>query len=324
MGKLTYQNKIDIITDYQKLLTVKELAEKYSCSRQSISNLLTQHNIERHPKKALTTEQKNNIIDEYKNGKSTTELMGQYKFSRNAINRLLKLNDVEIRQYRKYKFDFNIFNNIDTEEKSYWMGFLLGDGSVSRGSLNLKLKNIDLGHLIKYKIFTKADNPILPTPKGQSIISIYNTNFISTIAQYGLVPNKTYEDIRTPNQIPNHFLHHFYRGILDADGCVKESKSKSKNGKIYKSGFCFSICSYNYDFLLEIQKWMCDKLGEKRGCLQEVTTINPPQRRCNLTFCGRSLFSKVYHIFYDDAAIYLDRKKQKADSFMNRIEYQEI
>lgn len=57
------------------------------------------------------------------------------------------------------KFNEHIFDNIDTEEKAYWLGFIFADGYIS--SLNAKYKNVfelslsikDLNHIKKFNSF---------------------------------------------------------------------------------------------------------------------------------------------------------------------------
>ena len=61
-------------------------------------------------------------------------------------------------------FNYRFFQQIDTEEKAYWLGFLFADGYVSsKGNfigLNISLKDID--HLKKY-------NTTLNYSKGLSV-----------------------------------------------------------------------------------------------------------------------------------------------------------
>ena len=59
--------------------------------------------------------------------------------------------------------DINIFKNINSEEKAYWLGFLYADGNVSLkdNSIELSLQSLDIEHLYKFKSFIKTTN--LPT-----------------------------------------------------------------------------------------------------------------------------------------------------------------
>ena len=50
--------------------------------------------------------------------------------------------------------DYNrhIFDNIDNEEKAYWLGFIVADGylNLDKHMLRIKLGNKDKRHLIKF------------------------------------------------------------------------------------------------------------------------------------------------------------------------------
>lgn len=49
-------------------------------------------------------------------------------------------------------YNRHIFDNIDNEEKAYWLGFILADGylNLDKHMLRIKLGNKDKQHLIKF------------------------------------------------------------------------------------------------------------------------------------------------------------------------------
>lgn len=63
-----------------------------------------------------------------------------------------------------------IFENIDNEEKAYWLGFLYADGSVGSTDyrVELGLAEKDLEHIKKFKNFIGLDNKISYRPKSKS------------------------------------------------------------------------------------------------------------------------------------------------------------
>lgn len=64
--------------------------------------------------------------------------------------------------HRKYQYDDNIFENIDSKEKAYWHGLISADGYVSTKNfslgLNMSVKDEILGD--KFLMFLKAPNSI--------------------------------------------------------------------------------------------------------------------------------------------------------------------
>ena len=52
----------------------------------------------------------------------------------------------------------NIFQQIDSNNKAYWLGFLAADGSVKGNELSIGLSSKDRGHLAKFLTFI-GSNP---------------------------------------------------------------------------------------------------------------------------------------------------------------------
>ena len=64
--------------------------------------------------------------------------------------------------FKKYKLNESVFDTIDTEEKAYWLGFLMSDGynHETHSQVSLRLQAGDKEILEKYKIFLETDVPI--------------------------------------------------------------------------------------------------------------------------------------------------------------------
>lgn len=104
------------------------------------------------------------IIPLYKNGESLTKIAEKFGTSRNTLSKKLKEKGIEIiNQQNKSKFNENIFDVIDSEEKAYWLGFIYADGYIdssplddskkSKYNFELSLKASDVGHLHKFNVF---------------------------------------------------------------------------------------------------------------------------------------------------------------------------
>jgi predicted transcriptional regulator len=77
----------------------------------------------------LTQEQISQILNLYKNNYSQQKIANILEVSRPVIKRVLTENEVLLRERtHKYKADYDIFENIDTPEKAYWLGFIAADG----------------------------------------------------------------------------------------------------------------------------------------------------------------------------------------------------
>lgn len=108
----------------------------------------------------------------------------------------------------------NYFEKIDTEEKAYFLGLLITDGSIRKGkanhqsSLRLQLKMEDEYMIKKLKTELKSSNVIQYDKRpGKECagIEIVNQKICDDLAKFQVVPNKTYilNDIKL-DLIPKH------------------------------------------------------------------------------------------------------------------------
>ena len=82
----------------------------------------------------VNDEIKQKIIEEYLNNKSLRKIEEEYGVSRNTISKFLEKNNIKTttgNHYRKYFHQEDFFENINTEEKAYWLGFMFADGYIS-------------------------------------------------------------------------------------------------------------------------------------------------------------------------------------------------
>ena len=141
--------------------------------------------------------------------------------------------------------DRTYFENIDNEEKSYWLGFLYADGCVRKrinnGMLRLKLKQTDREHIEKFKLSIKSEHKIIDGidffqkndrqyESHYSSFSIYSLKLVNDLINLGCVVNKA-QKIRLP-KFDNELLYHFIRGYFDGDGCIHKVKNRPNSFKL--------------------------------------------------------------------------------------------
>lgn len=143
-------------------LSIEELAKKYSCNKKTISLYLTLKGVIKFKIPLDLTP----IIEDYNNGLSLTLLAKKYNVNRHTLSRYFKISNIKvINKQNETKFNENIFDVIDSEEKAYWLGFLFADGyiSSSKNTIELSLALKDKEHLEKFAKFmgggkVKSDN----------------------------------------------------------------------------------------------------------------------------------------------------------------------
>lgn len=179
-----------------------------------------------------------NISDKYLSGISSTKLAKEYNVDGNTILNTLKRNSITIRapkDNRKYPVVENYFDNIDNQEKAYFLGFLFADGCNlgKRVSLNLSEKDLDMLKKLNFLIHPQG-KPLYRSEKRDSIFKhsgniahtktnyhliIENKHIAEVLSSYGCVPRKT-NVLKFPSNLKSEFISHFIRGYFDGDGSV--------------------------------------------------------------------------------------------------------
>lgn len=122
--------------------------------------------------------------------------------------------------YRKYFFNEKYFDNIDCEEKAYFLGLIMADGFVSDKSLGIALKSED-GYILERLATTLGmDGYSLGNKKNgaQKTIYICSKYLVNSLENHGVTKNKTFT-LKFP-KISEPYMRHFLRGYFDGDGYI--------------------------------------------------------------------------------------------------------
>lgn len=221
----------------------------------------------------------------------------------------------------RYTINEKYFDNIDTEDKAYWLGFIWCDGYVGyrkrkyseEYSLKVDLVDSDIGHLEKMRKYLDSNHKIKIYKNGKGAYSggriarlyICNKYMCSNLYhKYGLTPNRNDATI-VFSYIPKNLIRHFIRGVLDADGNFNKYLDKNNYTKMnvsittYKS-LSYLINKHLYD--LGLAESMLK--GYKRNKGRDGHSIN-------ISFSGINQAQRILDYIYKDSTVYLDRKYNK-------------
>ena len=231
---------------------------------------------------------------------------------------------------RKYSLNESFFENIDSEEKAYVLGFVYADGNnKTQGSgLMFTLNTEDIEILEKIKKALNSDAKIsIHEASGYKLGKYAHIDFNSykiskDLIDKGAPPNKTYK-IVFPLFLEEKLIPHFIRGYFDGDGCIWNGKRKKmhvkdstcKNG--YKDRIVHNVkftLTSNTNFILGIQNHLIEKLGFKRTKLYYRHKDN--KSIATLEYSGRRNIKKLYDYMYKDATIFLERKFKKFNEIL--------
>lgn len=242
------------------------------------------------------------------------DLIINKKYSANKASKELNIDNGTMRKRLKEKYgdiflkdgkkrvDSNYFENIDSEEKAYWLGFLTADGYVSNDNrIELCLAEIDYEHILKYKEAIKSEHAV--SPKIIKLnnkeflsyrISIKDTKMANDLKIHGLNSKKSYNAI-IPDTIPKELMRHYIRGLFDGDGSIY-------NGA---NGINISLVSGSEQMIEDFNKEIKEHLDIDMNV------------RISRSLHETRLFSQykvktLLKWMYKDSTVFLDRKYNKA------------
>ena len=317
---LTAAQEQQIIEKYHAGTSSSDLCKEFKKCQWSIYNVLTKYNISKQIKqsgrniKNIKQEEVDKIISLYKEGKSSVEIGKIFGTSHTLILKILKTFSTEDRnrnnRNRKYCSDKTYFDNIDTEEKAYFLGFLYSDGNVkkdkSRVSLTLaehdkeiliKLSDIVYGYENLDFIKSKKENI-----QNQYSLNIYNKIVAESLIKLGCTPAKSltlqFPEWLTEKELQRHFI----RGYFDGDGSL--SVSGPDNQYTWQITSTKDFCIPIYNILKELN--INSHFSENKKSIERGNNITK-----TLSSSGNRQVSKLCNWMYKDATIYLERKYKK-------------
>ena len=259
--------------------------------------------------KRLTKDQKEELFELYKTYQySYKELAKKFNKSVSSISCLLTREGLkgksENNHFRKYAINQYYFDNIDCEEKAYFLGFLYADGCNHKNNtkISMFLKEEDKDILIKLNNLLQPDKPLTYRKarigNAQYGMQISNKRISDNLNVLGCTPNKTFTlNFPTNTQVPNNFLIHFIRGYFDGDGWLGKKDISITSSNV----FCNELSNYLLDnFNIKTRKKVKNKVTE-------------------LCFSRYSV-KPFLDLIYKNSNIHLERKYQRYLKYHNKTQ----
>lgn len=254
--------------------------------------------------KEITLEEELDILQKRKSGIKRKDIIEQYGISDRHYQNVILKNGGELnKRVNKYSFNEDYFEKIDTEDKAYFLGFIVADGNINSKTNAITIIQKETSILNTFKKCIDSDCKISTTKsRDVSTITISSKKMKDDLYNLGINSNKTMI-VKYPN-IPKDLEHHFMRGVFDGDGCISIHKRREDSRDTTDRGQV-NICSGSRDF---IEKYV-DRLNEMCGITKNK--IRCPKGTYNVIDWGSfSDIEKFYDFFYRDATVYLERKKK--------------
>lgn len=272
----------------------------------------------------FSKQEEENIINLYVNKNISTVKIGQlYNCSHKVIARLLERNNIKRtgNSRRKYKINEYFFDNIDTEEKAYCLGFLYADGCnfIKKQTVSMSLQEDDFEILEKIRLCIGSERELEYidnsnkhdfgyTYKNQWRLLLFSKHICMSLEKIGMTPSKSLT-LTFPN-IDKALYRHFIRGYFDGDGSVYQYFVNENNKPV-----TLTITSTN-SFCEKIQEILNDELNIYAG-IYDASNHNGITKVLSMSTNSSKIFLDW---IYSDATIYMKRKYDRyIQYFYNKV-----
>lgn len=268
----------------------------------------------------ISEKDREKIKNLYLSGNSTVKIGKMFGVSHKKIARVLE--DLGIQRTgvgrRKYNLDEFYFDNIDSANKAYILGFFYADGSNNRDkstvSMSLEEGDADILEKIRKEIKSEKELEFLDysnkndfgyTYKNQYRLLLFSSHICDSLIKLGMIPNKSLM-LDFP-EIQSNLLPHFIRGVFDGDGSVYRGKKETQFTLTITStnSFCNSLKNI-VEESIEINCHVYD--ASNHNGITKVFTIS-----------GRNQVKKFLDWIYCDADLFLQRKHNRYLNYFYNI-----
>lgn len=310
------QSEVSLIKDYLNLgMSCKDISIKMNLSLPTVYKYKNTDFIKSKRRNIITQEVKDQIVIVYKQTYSiykTAKILNisssfVYKFLHKENKDLLKRNHFSSikKPRRKYPCDENFFDKIDTEAKSYLLGFLYADGynSETEDTIKLGIGQEDISVLDYFSNKIEMERPYEKC-KGQVIrLNIHSTHMSKQLVKWGCGQAKTFK-LKYPEFLSEDLQRHFIRGYFDGDGCMYLLKQQS-TGRLSFTGYI--------PFLESINIHLNKKVNTT---VRNIYPINGDRGTGSLEYTSKKDIEKIHTYMYQDCEFKLDRKYKKVNQIV--------
>lgn len=251
---------------------------------------------------ALSAESRDEMVSAYLSGESAIVAAGRLDCPYWTCTNELRRRGIALRgPQRKYPVNEDFFDIIDTEEKSYWLGFITADGSVGGGALQIRLSTKDRGHLVKFIEVISPGRPIGGTFVGArngkkyavSFIKIRSRRLVFALGRLGVYARKFHSVVPCCRQMEEDLVRHYWRGVFDGDGGISRITNRQGAWRIDFVGSEGMVSGFS--------EWV-KSISDNKASVRVMGSIYA------ICYVGSGTVTRVINELYSNSSVYLDRK----------------
>ena len=267
-----------------------------------------------------------NLVEE---GLTISEIAKQLGKNQSSVSSVVKIFNLTPKKKYINTINHTFFDEIDTPEKAYLLGFFIADGCINtdnerskgRFSINQSEDDREIVEAFKKYLQVPSDIQIINNQSGvKHRKTQYRLRWTSPYMRdiltqkYNITSNKTLDvEFQFPIELISIELqNHFVRGFIDGDGYMGD------NGQ--EGNFSISIVGTSIPFIVQIGD-LISKATDMTYSIHKVQGKSCDYYSLRWS-CDRinklEKIAKLRTYLYNNASIYLKRKKDKIDHY---IEY---
>jgi len=299
----------------------KEIATKYKVSQSIVAKRLSELGVASRNESGGGAKPKfDKYLDEWvklyeEEKKPLSEIARQYNCSVMTVSNVLS-KKIEKRSYsessRNYNLNETYFNDIDSKEKAYWLGFIFASGSLVPRSASYAMQVVVAGqdktHIQAFAEAVSSEAPIFEREDGVLHTRFYSKLMFADLEKHGLKLGKWYElDMPVFNSVE--FVRSFILGYMDGKSTFGEKRISLE-------------IAGPYNLLSGMNQVFKEAVGISLN-LKKIDTKENGQTRYQLSSFSKYNVIRLLQWLYCDQPITLKRKEDVFHSYFQNFSFDE-
>ena len=284
--KISPEIEQEVIKLYNSGLSMAKAGAPYNISSATVMAILNRNNIPKRTKGGIYAIPEQEVITRYKNGESCQVIADSFKVTFHTISNILEKNNIaRNNKYKNINLNENYFEKIDSNDKAYFLGFMLTDGNVSLNEniirLSLSSKDEEILNIFKEK--TGNENKICireDERHSERTFQLKSKKWKDDLAKYGIVPQKTF--ISEMPILSADMMPHLIRGMIDGDGWISFNS--------HQIGFCG-----NEKTVHQLKEYLVKTLN-----VYDVKIIHARENLWQVTWASQTDIEKIGNYIYQN------------------------
>lgn len=282
--KISSEIEQEIIKLYNSGLSMAKTGASYNISSATVMAILNRNNIPKRTKGGIYAIPEQEVITRYKNGESCQVIADSFKVTFHTISNILEKNNIDRdNKYKNINLNENYFEKIDSNDKAYFLGFMLTDGNISLNEniirLSLSSKDEEILNIFKEKTGNENKICIREDEKhSERTFQLRSKKWKEDLAKYGVVPQKTF--VSEMPILSTDMMPHLIRGMIDGDGWI--------SFKSHQIGFCGNEKTVN-----QLKEYLVKTLN-----VYDVKVIHTNENLWQITWASQIDIEKIGNYIY--------------------------